>query len=247
MVRGEYFPKPNDMDTDHDYYWYGSNDATGKLPGMGGVFNTVNLNVYHYAGLNPVKYIDPDGNYFGKDDIAFALGGAVVGLAGQAVGDVISGKMSGWEDYVGSTVGGAAGGWALLYTGPVGAGGASGAVGNATKQFLKNASGKQAGYDLSSFASDTGISAITGLIPGSKIARITSGRGSFNQIYKQIVAKAQNATISSIKFKTALKMFIGRAIDKALVPGTGASVIAGSSGLLPSSEKNKPGDNTKRK
>jgi len=32
-----------------------------NLPGMGGVFNPVNLNVYHYAGNNPVKYVDPDG------------------------------------------------------------------------------------------------------------------------------------------------------------------------------------------
>ena len=35
----------------------------GSLPGMGGIFNTVNLQLYHYAGNNPVKYTDPDGNF----------------------------------------------------------------------------------------------------------------------------------------------------------------------------------------
>jgi RHS repeat-associated protein len=34
-----------------------------NLPGMGGVFNVVNLHVYHYAGNNPVKYIDPTGDF----------------------------------------------------------------------------------------------------------------------------------------------------------------------------------------
>jgi RHS repeat-associated protein len=35
-----------------------------QLPGQGGVFNLVNLHVYHYAGNNPVKYVDPDGKKF---------------------------------------------------------------------------------------------------------------------------------------------------------------------------------------
>jgi hypothetical protein len=33
---------------------------------MGGVFNYVNLHVYHYAGNNPVRYVDPDGRF--EDD-----------------------------------------------------------------------------------------------------------------------------------------------------------------------------------
>nr|WP_253673011.1 hypothetical protein [Treponema sp. OMZ 855] len=48
-----------------------------NLPSMGGVFNVVNLHLYHYAGIgqrsnselqanNPVKYMEPDGR---EDDI----------------------------------------------------------------------------------------------------------------------------------------------------------------------------------
>ncbi len=32
-----------------------------SLKGSGGIFNFTNLNVYHYAGLNPIKIIDPNG------------------------------------------------------------------------------------------------------------------------------------------------------------------------------------------
>jgi RHS repeat-associated protein len=44
----------------------------GSLPGQGGVFNYVNLYVYHYAGNNPVKLVDPDGKitkekHFGRN------------------------------------------------------------------------------------------------------------------------------------------------------------------------------------
>ena len=62
----KYLPKSNDFDTEHDYYWYLQQDASRKLPGIGGIFNSVNLNVYHYAGNNPVKLVDPDGNW-GED------------------------------------------------------------------------------------------------------------------------------------------------------------------------------------
>jgi hypothetical protein len=43
--------------------------ANRNLAGMGGVFNVVNLHVYHYAGNNPVKYTDPDG----RDDFDWMM------------------------------------------------------------------------------------------------------------------------------------------------------------------------------
>ena len=41
---------------------------TSKLAGMGGVYNTVNLHLYHYSGNNPVKYTDPDGRFLEVND-----------------------------------------------------------------------------------------------------------------------------------------------------------------------------------
>jgi hypothetical protein len=50
---GEYLPEAPVDDE--------ARERNGNLPGMGGVYNTVNLHLYHYAGNNPVKYTDPDG------------------------------------------------------------------------------------------------------------------------------------------------------------------------------------------
>ncbi len=41
----------------------GNSSDAGNLPGMGGIYNSVNGNLYHYAGNNPVKYVDPTGLY----------------------------------------------------------------------------------------------------------------------------------------------------------------------------------------
>jgi hypothetical protein len=59
---GEYVPSPGTKMSD--------------LPGMGGIYNTINFHSFAYAGNNPVKLIDPDGNYLesGWDIFSLMLG-----------------------------------------------------------------------------------------------------------------------------------------------------------------------------
>ena len=59
---GEYIPK---APIDEEAKKYNQN-----LPGMGGVFNHINGNLFAYAANNPVKYTDPDGKFA---DIAWDL------------------------------------------------------------------------------------------------------------------------------------------------------------------------------
>ncbi|HPJ15393.1 MAG TPA: RHS repeat-associated core domain-containing protein [Spirochaetota bacterium] len=44
-----------------EYFPTGDKEKDKQLSGMGGAFNSVNLNLYHYAGNSPIVMIDPDG------------------------------------------------------------------------------------------------------------------------------------------------------------------------------------------
>jgi RHS repeat-associated protein len=164
-------------------------------------------NLYQYAYNDPINHADPTGLWVGLDDALASGIGAIGGLVGQGLTDLISGQVSGWEDYVGSAVGGAVTGEALLYSfNPIVAGAAGGAAGNLTTQGLRNLSGKQCGFDTQKFLFDTGVGGLTGLIPTAKVTGITSGRGSFDAVSKQMYTKLENGTIRRVSVRTAGKM-----------------------------------------
>jgi RHS repeat-associated protein len=69
-------------------------------------------NWYRYVNDNPTSYSDPTGEFL---DILIgaavgAAGGALFGIAVQAVSDIVSGNAPQLENYIGAAVGGAAGG-----------------------------------------------------------------------------------------------------------------------------------------
>jgi RHS repeat-associated protein len=80
----------------------------GNLPGMGGIYNLVNLHLYHYAGNNPVKYTDPDGKqsmpYFSPEESFSILAerNPVVGLF-NLINNALSGDKSA-QSYTGYLV-----------------------------------------------------------------------------------------------------------------------------------------------
>ncbi|MBO5628813.1 MAG: RHS repeat-associated core domain-containing protein [Aeriscardovia sp.] len=80
---GEYIPiaPTNDEAKKHN----------SNLPGMGGVFNHINFNLYHYAGNSPVKYTDPDGKFAETAWDIFSLATGVASL----VADVKAGNVKG--------------------------------------------------------------------------------------------------------------------------------------------------------
>lgn len=191
------------------------------------------MNLFAYVNLNPINITDPKGLWTGIDDAVFAGGGAVVGILGRGIGDLVTWHLSPIEDYFGSFIGGAAGGMTLPYTAnPYIAGAAGGLAGNLTSQWLKILTGKECELNLGSAVFDTAFGALTGLIPGRpRIAGINSGRGSDIQIFRQIITKASNGTISNISAATAIKMgrgaFYEHSVGQSAAAGAFGSTIYG--------------------
>ncbi len=184
-------------------------------------------NYYRYVQNRQGNLIDPYGLWAGVDDAVFAGGGAVLGLLGRGVGDLVTWKLGSKEDYAGAFVGGAVAGETLLYTAnPFISGAAGGLSGNLTTQGLKNISGKQCGLDSKSAAFDTTFGAATGFIPGRpRVSGINIGRGSDVQVFRQMVTKSANGTIKNISPTTAVKMGRGAFYEYAFGQSAAAGAI----------------------
>jgi len=99
----EYLPSPANFNTDNDFYSQSKNEQVGALPGMGGVYNPKNIDLYCYTHNNSIRYNDPDGKM--PTILAGALIGGAVGAITGATSAILQGNNS-----VRQILGGAAGG-----------------------------------------------------------------------------------------------------------------------------------------
>ena len=176
-------------------------------------------NLYAFCNNSPVLCYDVNGCWAFIDNAIAAIGGAVVGIACQAISDVIRGEASGWESYVGSAVAGAITGEILLHN-PAMAGatkalyaGMAAAVGNGVKQLCEvKVTKKKENYDAQEMAVDFAAGATFAMLPFKKINGINKGSGSYLSIARSMNKKFINGSISRVSTATTLKSLAGTSI-----------------------------------
>ncbi|MCI8957703.1 MAG: hypothetical protein HFG62_01000 [Lachnospiraceae bacterium] len=192
------------------------------IPGM--IVLPLTLNAYTYALGDPVNRLDPTGMVVAW--LAGGIVGAVTKVVSKVAGDVVesvaTGKIhvSSWQSYVGAATGGFTYGATYVVTPGSGkvkkmvAGAASGAVETFTTEGLSMLTGapgyrKEDGYSWKNLAVNTVKGGVTGA--GSsylfdsvkiKIPGITSGQGSCQAVWKQVMTKASKGLIGDISWKT---------------------------------------------
>ena len=177
-------------------------------------------NLYAFCANSPVWCYDVNGCWALIDNAIAAIGGALVGVACQAISDVIRGEASGWESYVGSAVAGAIMGEVLLHN-PAMAGatkamysGMAAAVGNGVRQFCEVAvSKKTENFNTQEMVVDLAAGAAFSMIPFPGIDGINKGQGSYLSIARSMNKKFVNGSISRVSTSTTVKSFVGTSVE----------------------------------
>ncbi|MDG0888491.1 RHS repeat-associated core domain-containing protein [Acholeplasma manati] len=187
-------------------------------------------NLYTYTANNPVNLIDPDGN-FAISAIIIGLGiaaliGAGIGAVVYTVSEIVSYTLAGewswsWGMFTGSIVGGALGGIFSIIpgVGPMGAAFMTGFLSSAFGMGFQNLF-RETDYSFSQiFLTSLTVGVVSALTAGmmDKLAYAmkgsntflgnVSGRGSLNQVTRQIITKFNRGLIKNITCKTFGKMF----------------------------------------
>jgi hypothetical protein len=159
------------------------------------VYNTTNLHAYHYAGNNPVKYTDPDGEIL---NLAAAVIGAAAGAAigaGMAALNGASGREIAAAAAGGAVVGGMAGltMGASLAVGAAGAGLAA-MAGYGTTQLVAGRSATVEGYAYSGAAGVAGYAAgqVAGKLVNDTVTAVSNKlAGGGTETVQRVMSKAE--------------------------------------------------------
>ena len=230
-LRARYYDPNIGRFTSKDIHWnpynsiYGDNpvktlnsdDCTSYYPDELAIKQSNNQ--YAYCADNPLLFIDSSGHWL--HIIIGTAVGALSGVIGQVVSDLVTSALSGemkisnWQTYAGAAVGGAVGGLILSTTGSVNVANAvSGALTTGVGQTLEKLTiegyNKSWGEIAANTAVDGTIALGLGKLPG--INKITSGRNSYSAVYKSGLTKLRNNVAKTMSSKVIKKGIISSAV-----------------------------------
>ena len=155
--------------------------------------------------------------------IAVGVVGAIVGVSGQLISDIISCAITGdwagnWQSYIGSAIGGFAGGVLLLLTNPIAACSAEAAISTFFGENLENITWGQKRLTFE-ILFDTGLSTGTVAFFSVALSKITgklsktlskkipvfkrlSGINSYDASFKMVITKLKQGSIKKFHYKT---------------------------------------------
>lgn len=174
--------------------------------------------------------------------IAVGVVGAIVGISGQLISDIISCAITGdwdgnWQLYIGSAIGGFAGGVLLLLTNPIAACSAEAAISTFLGDNLENITGGQkrstfeilfdTGLSTETAFFSVALSKITGKLSKTLSKKIPvfkrlSGINSYDASFKMVITKLKQGSIKKFHYKT-----IRNGVISGLSEGTLENIASG--------------------